>query len=1257
MNPDVLCRIRLLGPLHVTLDGANPVKFPTRKVEALFAMIVLADGRGLDRDVAASMLWSRSPEGQARANLRQALAGVRKALGDGSVAIESRGTLLVLNSSYADSDTQSLTSPPDNGKSHDADWLLDLGQLLDGVDLREPPFEEWILQERQKWMRLLCGRLVEVAEADMAAGRHDRALALAQRLIGFDDLNENAHRLAMVALHASGESAAALRQYDELSQRLKVELNIAPGQRTTELAAEIRSGKTTEGAVDLPKSAPPPKARLDAPVETRQPSPSALRTVVALVGSAHAAFGDDDDLDNPRAESAAIRNRDRIAAEVASHGGLLLQNTGASFQAIFGAFEAHSNDAERAIQCARAIMDADRMESVAGWSQAAAAGRMLVEAAASEAAPSLIGAPLERAQDHLRAAEPNVIVVDQAVRDATQRIFQFEGAGGPDLWRVSGRIDTDRRPALTKFVGREAEFARIRDMLQDVATRNEGEVLLLRGEAGIGKTRLIEEIVQTARGENYRVASVGALDFGAGKAEGPVPALAKALLDGADLDLTVLDAAIMAELTHREPSQTEREMLATLDRAGRDAEHARVMGRLLARSTRRGPLLIVVEDLHWAGNTAVNLLADLAAAAKDLPVAIIMTTRPVGDPVDAGWRRRCAGLRIGTIDLAPLRAEAARRLVSSVGALPDALVDGCLDRAQGNPLFLEHLVRSAPRLRGLNLPLSVQSVVQEELDQLSPSVCKALRAGATLGQVFTLGAFAAVTNDATLSEDDLLSGNLVVRRGDRLIFVHAIVRDGVYASIPARDRATLHKRAADWFEGHDPVLCAEHLDKAGDPAATDAYVLAAREERGAGRSSEALRLLERAFAIAVAAAPETSARLLHADLLTDLERFSEAIDTYRGIADVDIDTLLSCHLGAAECLMRLDRHDEALQALDDAQYLLAREPLSPRAATIPYLRATIQFAQGAAAQSVKNSQIARDLAQQSGDRVLEARALSAMADAEQACGRFQSAERAFASCVELCNAIGLRRYAVVNRKMCGDLKFYDAKFQEARQILEEVRVEAKALGSGRGEMLAEHMLAYVDSAEAKFDDALDRARRARAMVEILKAPRFIMNNACYAAMALTGLGRNAEAIVCLREAEAMARKLKVTWILPWVLAQRALSEPAFDDVVKALQAAEALIDAGAGSYPLDFYLPAIDAAIRIGDWTRVQSYSDALKAFFAEEPVGLADFLIQRASLIASAHLGRPCRSSLTNLIKWANQIGYVAAIPALEQALAAGVP
>ncbi|MGB3317097.1 MAG: hypothetical protein WBB85_22145, partial [Albidovulum sp.] len=67
-----------------------------------------------------------------------------------------------------------------------------------------------------------------------------------------------------------------LRQYDELSQRLKVELNIAPGQRTTELATEIRSGKTTKGAVDLPKSAPPPKARLDAPVETRQPSPSRL---------------------------------------------------------------------------------------------------------------------------------------------------------------------------------------------------------------------------------------------------------------------------------------------------------------------------------------------------------------------------------------------------------------------------------------------------------------------------------------------------------------------------------------------------------------------------------------------------------------------------------------------------------------------------------------------------------------------------------------------------------------------------------------------------------------------------------------------------------------------------------------------------------------------------------------------------------------------------------------------------------------------
>jgi DNA-binding SARP family transcriptional activator/tetratricopeptide (TPR) repeat protein len=1215
-------------------------------------MIALAWDKGLDRDTAAALLWSRSPEGQARANLRQALAGLRKAIGAAAGVVQSQGNSLSLDWSCADCDARTLINTGEEAGSDDPDWLIGLGSLFEGLDLREPPFEDWVALERQRWMHLLCGRLMGAGEAQIERGHGDKALAIAQRLIHFDDFNEAAHRLAMRALARTGERSSALRHFDALRRKLRDEMGIEPGDATAQLAAEIRAGRDRVDLRAPAKDTPQPAMSMsgaegDHPIEQS----AVLRMVVAVAGRVRLRGSEDNDPDNPLSEAVALEQRDLIAATIKAHGGLLIQNTGSGFLAVFGVTAAHSNDAERAIICAQALLRSSSARGRCDWRIAVAAGRVLAEGAS----PRFVGEVPERARDLVVRAQENMIVADQSVRDATQRLFHFDPADRPHLWRLGTRLASDRRPALTTFVGRAAEFARIRDVLGDVASRSEGEVIVVRGEAGIGKTRLVEEIGTLAGSDGFRVVLVGALEFGSGAFEGLVARLAQALLGETPAMFTVLDTAILAELTGREPDPAEREMLATLNLAGRASEQARVIGVLLAATAAQSPLLLVVEDLHWAAPAAVTILADVAAAARDLPVAFILTTRPQNDPIDAGWRRRCAGLRVGTIDLAPLRTDAARRLVLSVGELPSDLVESCVDRAEGNPLFLEHLARSAPRMHSGQLPLSVHSVVQEELDQLSPQTCLALRAGSVLGLVFTPDACTAVNGTSPTIVDDLLATDLVVHRGDRLGFVHALVRDGVYASIPARDRAAMHLRAAAWFVGRDPALRAEHLDIAGDPGAADAYLFAAEEERHGGRPAEALRLVERAQALASEVDLVAQIGRLHGDLLADLERFIDAIDIYRSVTGADAGVLCACHLGTAECLMRLDRHDEALRSLDEADRLVGDGPATPRMATIPYLRSTIQFAQGASAQSIESAKIAQGLARQTGDRLLEARALSAMADAEQACGRFRSAERAFAACVEISNELGLRRYALINKKMCADLRFYDAEFGEARAMLEEVRGEARTLGSGRAEMLAEHMLAYIDCAEAKYDQALARARRARELVDALKAQRFVMNNACFAAMALSGLGRNHEALERLAEAEAVARKLNVTWILPWVLAQRALAEPTRMDATRALDNAEALIQSGAGSYPFEFYRPAIDAAIRIRDWQRIKSYAEALAAFFAEERVGCADFVIRRAEQIASAYLDRPDRSALDYLITRARKIGYHSAIPSLQEALDVG--
>ena len=191
-------------PLRVAAGGQSLVRFPTRKVEALFGMIALAGDKGLDRDMAAAILWSRSPEGQARANLRQALAGLRKAIGAAAGVVQSHGNSLSLDWPCADCDARTLINTGEDAGSDDPDWLIGLGWLFEGLDLREPPFEDWVALERQRWMHLLCGRLMGAGEAQIERGNGDKALAIAQRLIHFDDFNEAAHRLAMRALAKAG---------------------------------------------------------------------------------------------------------------------------------------------------------------------------------------------------------------------------------------------------------------------------------------------------------------------------------------------------------------------------------------------------------------------------------------------------------------------------------------------------------------------------------------------------------------------------------------------------------------------------------------------------------------------------------------------------------------------------------------------------------------------------------------------------------------------------------------------------------------------------------------------------------------------------------------------------------------------------------------------------------------------------------------------------------------------------------------------
>ena len=138
-----------------------------------------------------------------------------------------------------------------------------------------------------------------------------------------------------------------------------------------------------------------------------------------------------------------------------------------------------------------------------------------------------------------------------------------------------------------------------------------------------------------------------------------------------------------------------------LDRAQRGSRRRSSTGawtivrRLIESACREAPLLLVIEDLHYAGGEEAARLGELAASVVAQPALLVLSTRPDEDPIDAAWRARARGCPLTTLDLAPLTDEESRELAASYPQLPAETVDGCIRRAQGHPLFLDQLLRAA----------------------------------------------------------------------------------------------------------------------------------------------------------------------------------------------------------------------------------------------------------------------------------------------------------------------------------------------------------------------------------------------------------------------------------------------------------------------------------------------------------------------------------------------------------------------------------
>ena len=300
-----------------------------------------------------------------------------------------------------------------------------------------------------------------------------------------------------------------------------------------------------------------------------------------------------------------------------------------------------------------------------------------------------------------------------------------------------------------------AELAQFQGMLEACLESGAGQTIYLCGDVGIGKTRLVEEFRRQAeaRGFAYHIGLV--LDFGAGTGRDAIRALDRSLLDvegpsGAEATLAAAERALAEGLLAADrrvhlsdlldmPQPIElRALCDAMDNARRNRGQRETVAELVQAVSTRRPLLLVIEDVHWADRPTLDHLASLAQTVVTAPALLVMTSRVEGDPLDHAWRASLGGSPLLTIDLGPLRPKEAEALAAAYQETSREFARRCLERSAGNPLFLDQLLRHAEERAEGGVPGSVQSLVQARMDQLEPADKQALLAASVFGQRFSL---------------------------------------------------------------------------------------------------------------------------------------------------------------------------------------------------------------------------------------------------------------------------------------------------------------------------------------------------------------------------------------------------------------------------------------------------------------------------------------------------------------------------------------
>lgn len=1195
--------LRVLGPVEATVDGRLLELGPPRQ-RALLALLVVRANQVVSTDRLVEELWGDSPPVSAGNALQVYVSNLRRVLEPGRVKGEPGRVVVTRAPGYTlelprggsdldrfESSVAAARRAASGGRADLASVALDealalwRGQAL--ADVADEPFAV-VAGARLEEARLAA--VEDWADAHLALGHHAALVAELDALTRSNPLRERLWGQLMLGLYRSGRQADALRAYQRLRSMLGEELGLEPGPSLRHLetavlgqAPELDWVPPRDGPADIVSRSSPVDATAGTLLSAARgggdavESRAVITVVVAnLVGST--VLGER--LEPEESELVAEGAIARMLGPVAALGGSVSSVAGEGIVALFGAPAVHEDDAERAVRAALRIVDevsAYGVEVGQAWGVEPLSVRVGVHTGAvvfgpggggEAAAGTVWGDTLNNAVSLEAAARPGTVLVGESTRRLAQplcawgekRLCALDGEAQPAETIAAWEADSlNSGPGKVRgiegvdvdIVGRAQELARGYEAV-DAVVAGRGGILLIGGEAGVGKTRLLAELRRRFR----TVAPGGA---GAAWLEG------RCVSYGESLHYWPL-RELLREWVGASPNQPELRARITLRRKTRalfgDAAPGLlpalgvVLGlplerdaadrvatlrpesvqqsvfdalwALLARLAEAGPVVVAIDDLHWADNESSHLLERLVPLSEQAAVLFVLVGRP--DRAHPSWRLRELTLRelahrSHDITLGALtRGADAELLAALVGpaTLPDELASRVLAAAEGNPFYVEELVRSLIGAGALvldsgawrfdhdvniEIPETVEKVLLSRIDQMPPGARSVLRAASVLGRQFRADLLDAVVGDegaaveamAQLHRADLLEQARRWPRPEHR-FKHVLIQEAAYRTLTPQRRRELHGRAAHALETRFPDrtaesygLLARHLTEAGEPGRALAYrLLAASEARRVYAVDVAMAHYAAGLELA-AALPAATARAaidelhlgrgqvwaLSGDPTRARPEFETAVAGARAAGNRKMQGQALGNLG-----LLLVEHGERRQGRRCfADALVIAEALADRSGQVTLLnRLAVDLANDLEfVHAMEHTEAALALANETGEELVAATALDGRKLIAAYLGDFAVLNATVATLADILrrhNDLWTLSFTLAESAVEAAAK---GRWVDAVGLIEEALAIKRRIADRKGQPLLLAMLAWVHRSRGAYQDALDTCHDALAM--------------------------------------------------------------------------------------------------------------------------------------------------------------------------------